>query len=129
MQATILSLLNNPMGNAAVQSAQGMMRGGPGGHGGFLAGGLMSILWTVVIVLAVLWVTRNWDKIKGYVSSTAASFKSSSAPVAQVPLEILQTRYAKGEITREEYETIRRDLVGEPAPSPAPTPEPVAPQA
>ena len=132
MQATILSLLNNPMGNAAVQGAQGLMRGGPGGHGapgGFLLGGLGSILWTVVIVLAVLWVTRNWDKIKDYVSSKAASFKSSNASVAQVPLKILQTRYAKGEITREEYETIRRDLVGEPAPAPAPTPEPVAPQA
>lgn len=133
MQSMILSLLNNPMGNAAVQGAQGMMRGGPGGHGGpggFLLGGLGSILWTVVIVLAVLWVTRNWAKIKGYVSSTAASLKGSGAPVAtQAPLEILQIRYAKGEITREEYEAIRRDLTGEPAPAPAPAPEPVAPQA
>lgn len=129
MQATILSLLNNPMGNAAVQSAQGMMRGGHGAPGGFLLGGLGSILWTVLIVLAVLWVTRNWASIKGYVSRKAASFQSSTTPVAQVPLEILQTRYAKGEITREEYETIRRDLVGEPAPAPAPTPEPVTPQA
>ena len=73
MQATILSLLNNPMGNAAVQGAQGMMRGGHGGPGGFLLGGVGSILWTVVIVLAVLWVTRNWDKIKGYASRTASS--------------------------------------------------------
>lgn len=132
MQTMILSLLNNPMGNAAVQGAQGMMRGGPGGHGGpggFFLGGLGSILWTVVIVLAVLWVTRNWDKIKGYASRTASSFQGGSAVVAQAPLEILQTRYAKGEITREEYETIRRDLVGEPAPVAAPAPEPVGPQA
>jgi hypothetical protein len=48
---------------------------------------------------------------------------------SQAPLEILQTRYAKGEITREEYETIRRDLTGEPAPAPAPAAEPVTTQA
>ena len=134
MQPMILSLLNNPMGNAAVQSAQGMaqglMRGGPGGHGGgFMVGGLMSVLWTVVIVLAVLWVTRNWDSIKGYANRAASSLKVGSAPVSQAPLEILQMRYAKGEITREEYDTIRRDLTGEPAPAAAPAAEPVAPQA
>lgn len=132
MQSMILALLNNPMGNAAVQGAQDMMRGAPGrpgGHGGFFLGGLGSMLWTVLIVLAVLWVTRNWDKIKGYASRTASSFKSTSASVAQAPLEILQTRYAKGEITREEYETIRGDLMGEPAAAPAPAPEPVTPQA
>lgn len=129
MQSTIFYLLNNPMGNAA---AQGMMRGGPGGHGGgFLLGGLMSVLWTVLIVLAVLWVTRNWASIKDYARRTASSLTPSSSAAGQVPLEILQTRYAKGEITREEYETIRRDLTGEPTPAstPAPAAEPVAPQA
>lgn len=28
----------------------------------------------------------------------------------QTPIEVLKTRYAKGEISREEYEQIRRDL-------------------
>lgn len=129
MQATMLYLLNTPMVNAA---AQGIMRGGPGGHGGggFLLGGLMSVLWTVLIVLAVLWVTRNWASIKDYARRTASSLTpSSGSATSQAPLEILQTRYAKGEITREEYETIRRDLTGEPAPAPAPTPEPVTAQA
>ena len=130
MQSTIFYLLNNPMGNAA---AQGIMRGGPGGHGGggFLLGGLMSVLWTVLIVLAVLWVTRNWSSIKDYARRTASSLTPSGSATSQAPLEILQTRYAKGEITREEYETIRRDLTGEPAPAPAAAPaaDPVAPQA
>jgi len=123
-------LLNNPMGNA---TAEGIMRGGPGGHGGggFLLGGLMSVLWTVLIVLAVLWVTRNWSRIKEYAQRTASSLTPSSSAASQAPLEILQIRYAKGEITREEYEAIRRDLAGEPAPAPtaAPAAEPVAPQA
>lgn len=119
MQATMFYLLNNPMGAMA---AQGLMRGGPGGHGGgFLLGGLMSVLWTVLIVLAVLWVTRNWDKVKDYTRRTASSLTPSSGSAAsQGPLEILQSRYAKGEITREEYETIRRDLTGEPAPAAEP---------
>jgi uncharacterized membrane protein len=80
----------------------------------------MSVLWTVLIVLAVLWVTRNWGSIKGYAQRTASSLQSSvtSSATSQAPLEILQTRYAKGEITREEYEAIRRDLVGEPKSNP-----------
>lgn len=128
MQSTMFYLLSNPMSNVA---AQGMMRGGPGGHGGgFLLGGLMSVLWTVLIVLAVLWVTRNWASIKDYARRTASSLTpSSGSATSQAPLEILQTRYAKGEITREEYETIRRDLTGEPAPAPAPAADPVTTQA
>ncbi len=110
MQSTITFLANGPAGN--------MVRHAPGG---FFLGGLMSVLWTVLIVLAVLWVTRNWSTIKSYASRTASSIRTSAAPVAvatQTPLEILQTRYAKGEVTREEYETMRRDLGGAPAPAP-----------
>jgi putative membrane protein len=134
MQTSVLYLLDNPMGQAAVNGMNGMMRGGPGGHGfgggGLFLGGLMSVLWTVLIVLAVLWVTRNWASIKEYANRTASSFQSRGGVASsQAPLEILQTRYAKGESTREEYETIRRDLTGEPAPAPAPAAEPVTTQA
>lgn len=134
MQTSFLYLLDNPMGQAAVNGMNGMMRGGPGGHGGggFFLGGVMSVLWTVLIVLAVLWVTRNWASIKEYASRTVSSFQSRGGSASsQAPLEILQTRYAKGEITREEYETIRRDLTGEPASAPAPAPaaEPVTTKA
>ena len=31
-------------------------------------------------------------------------------PAAQTPLAILQTRYAKGEITKEQFEQMQRDL-------------------
>ncbi len=42
---------------------------------------------------------------------------SQSLPPAQTqglqtPLEILKTRYGRGEITREEYDEVRRDLAG-----------------
>ena len=34
------------------------------------------------------------------------------APTSQTPVEILKARYAGGEITREEYDQLRRDLEG-----------------
>jgi putative membrane protein len=117
MQSSLLFLLDSSVGRGV---ANGMMRGGPGG---FFLGGLMSILWTILIVLLVLWVTRNWSSITATLRRTASSLQTSSSSVAgatsQSALEILQTRYAKGEINREEYETIRRDLAGEPATAPA----------
>jgi len=36
--------------------------------------------------------------------------QTGSAPTNQTPEEILKARYARDEITREEYEQIRRDL-------------------
>lgn len=37
---------------------------------------------------------------------------SKPAQTSQAPLETLQARYARGEVTREEYEQMRRDLEG-----------------
>jgi putative membrane protein len=34
------------------------------------------------------------------------------AQTSQTPLEILKARYARGEVTREEYDQIHRDLEG-----------------
>ncbi len=83
----------------------GMM--GPGmmgwGWGGFSPwwGVAMILFWLLVIVgivLLVLWLFRQ------------------GAPTAAGPigerraLEILRERYARGEITRDEYEQMRRDL-------------------
>jgi putative membrane protein len=34
------------------------------------------------------------------------------AQASQTPLEILKARYARGEISREEYDQMRRDLEG-----------------
>ena len=38
--------------------------------------------------------------------------RTGPAQSRQTPLEILQARYARGEISREEYEQMRRDLEG-----------------
>jgi putative membrane protein len=111
MQEGMIYLLNGPLGG-------GMMRGGPGG---FFLGGLLSVVWTALLVLLVLWIVRNWSGITAALRRTASTIQSSSPATGatQTPLEIVQTRYAKGEISREEYEAIRRDLLGEAPPAQA----------
>jgi putative membrane protein len=60
----------------------------------------MAVFWIVVIV-ALVWVARLvWDR---------GGPRESSRP-PETPLEILQRRYARGEIDRAEYEEKRRDL-------------------
>ena len=38
--------------------------------------------------------------------------QSGPASTSQTPLEMLKARYARGEISREEYDQMRRDLEG-----------------
>ena len=38
--------------------------------------------------------------------------QTGSAQTSQTPLEILKARYARGEISREEYDQMRRNLEG-----------------
>ena len=38
--------------------------------------------------------------------------QAGSAQTEQTPLDLLKARYARGEISREEYEQMRRDLEG-----------------
>ena len=84
----------------------GMM--GPGMMGGYGAQGfgftplgaiLPLVFWALIIaggVLLVLWFVR------GGAGRTAASGESA--------LDILKTRYAKGEITKEQFDAMKRDL-------------------
>jgi uncharacterized membrane protein len=96
---------------------------GRGGHeGDFFISGLGTAVWAALIVLLVLWVVRNWshprNPLPGLFQRVTAALSSlrPAAASPQTPVDILQVRYAKGEITREAYETIGRDLLGEPTP-------------
>jgi putative membrane protein len=91
----------------------GMMGGwgmGPGMMGGFgfpLIGGiLMFLFWALVIggiVWLVVWLARG--------GAQSASHTLMNTPsMNQTPLDILKTRYAKGEITKEQFEEMKRDL-------------------
>jgi putative membrane protein len=78
----------------------GMM--GPGMMGGYGIMFIMPILWIVVIGL-IVWAVVAAIRRPG--ESDGAY--GSSAPA----LEILKRRYARGEISKEEYEEKKKDLV------------------
>lgn len=86
-----------------------MMMGGNFGWGGrwvFLGGLMMLLFWGGLIALIVL-------AIRGLIPRYTQNRSEPSSQrngATQSPLEILQIRYAKGEISREDYELIRRDL-------------------
>src|SRR5690348_16155173 len=69
------------------------------GWGGMVFGPLMMVLFLAgIVVLAVLLVRRLG----------AGGHGRESAPPRRTPLEILQERFARGEIDKQEYEERRR---------------------
>ncbi len=78
---------------------------GPGGWGGMMVGGglTMLVFWGGIILLVVL--LARW--IGG-----AGTGHPPAGPPRQSALEILQERYARGEIDKAEYEERRKTLAG-----------------
>jgi len=79
----------------------GMM--GPGMMGGY--GGW----WFMPIIMVVFWGLVIW----GIVALVRGVSTGSAGPSAQADsaLEILKRRYARGEITKQEYEDRKKDLI------------------
>ena len=77
----------------------GGMMGGFGGLGllGGLIGMLFNLLILVGVVLLIVWAVKRFT---GTNPSTGV----------QTPKEILQARYARGEITREQYQQMLTDV-------------------
>ncbi len=59
----------------------------------------MFLFWGLIIVGLVLLMRRLWDH-----------GRSGTGP-AETPLDILRRRYARGEITKEEFDRIKQDLL------------------
>ena len=92
----------------------GGMMGGYGGYGGMMGGYgaqgfgfnpigtiVSLVFWALIIggiVLLVVWLARN------------AGRTALGASAGDAPLDILKARYAKGEITKEQFDAIKRDL-------------------
>jgi putative membrane protein len=79
--------------------------GGMWGWGPWWWGLVMLVFWILILiglVLLIIWLIRQFTQASG------AGGRSGTNRA----LEILQERYARGEITREEYEAMRRDLLG-----------------
>lgn len=84
----------------------GMMGGGFGSFG--LMGGLIGLLFNIAIlvgiVLLIVWAVKQFNRSPGASSQATSSNQPLSAR------EILDVRYVRGELTREEYQTRLGDI-------------------
>jgi putative membrane protein len=71
--------------------------GGMGLFGGWI-GLILNLAIIIGIVFLVVWAVKRFTG-------------GTNSPTAQTPREILQTRYARGEITREQYQQMLNDLI------------------
>jgi putative membrane protein len=84
----------------------GMMGGGMmGGFG--LIGLLLNLVVIAGIVLLVIWAVRQFSS-NG--QGTGLLGQLNNRPAEATPREIVAERYARGEITREQYQEILSDL-------------------
>lgn len=72
-----------------------------------LWGGLMMILFWGAIIALIVWAIQI---VTGRDSSQ--TYPSHTSPSARTPLGIAEERYARGEISREEFQRIKGDLEG-----------------
>jgi putative membrane protein len=68
-----------------------------GGYGFGLIGLLFNLAILVGIVILIVWAVRRFSS-------------GTSLSGGQTPREILQMRYARGEVTRDQYQQILKDL-------------------
>ncbi len=66
-------------------------------------GGIFFVLFWVLIIGGAIWLILTLTR-----GSTGVA--APPPPAAQTPLDILKLRYAKGEITKEQYDQMRADL-------------------
>jgi putative membrane protein len=74
-----------------------MMYWGYGGGWWMVMGMIFMIIFWAAVIWFVVWGVRRWGR---HVSDNGGT----------TPLEIAKTRYAKGEITREQFEEIKKNL-------------------
>jgi len=78
---------------------------------GFGMGGLglifMLLFWGVIIALAIWLLSSLFPRVK---NMSSPPFTTQHDEPSQTPLEILQRRYARGEISKTEYEEMRQGL-------------------
>ncbi len=80
-----------------------------GGFGMLGWGILMMLFWVVVIIGAILIVA--W-LVKTTQARGASDHSRSVSNAGQEPLDILRTRYVRGEITKEQFEELKSHLSG-----------------
>ena len=79
------------------------MLGGWGGGGFFPFHGIFSLLLLVLVIVAVVWLVRAMLRPQD---------RTSRAERRTAGLDILDQRYARGELSRDEYLQKRGDVLG-----------------
>lgn len=75
-----------------------------GNGGGWMFGGwIFMILFWVLVIVALIAIVRS-------ITFGGHSVHRDLPPPHKTPLQILQERYARGEIEKEEYDQKRKDL-------------------
>ncbi|MGD2270671.1 MAG: SHOCT domain-containing protein [Desulfobacterales bacterium] len=96
----ILGPLTNPADALAGWGNYGSWHMGPGMTGGWGMGWIMLIFWILVLVGLIL-------IIRWLVQMTGGEKRPTRSSRA---IDILKERYARGEINKAEYETMKKDL-------------------
>jgi putative membrane protein len=79
-----------------------MMWGWYGGMGWWMVfGGIIFILFWGLIIYLIVWGIRRFSGSRG-----------TGGPDQRSPLDIAKERYARGEISKEQFDQIKRDLSG-----------------
>ncbi len=78
------------------------------GLGFFGIGMLVMVLFWVAVIGGGIWLVMTLAR--GGQGQSASRSLTTGAPAGQTPLDILKARYAKGEITKEQFEAMRHDL-------------------
>jgi putative membrane protein len=84
-----------------------MWHAGDGMGWWMLWGGLMMILFWGGIIALIVWAIQSVTRRE---FSQTESPRTSPSP--RTPVDIAKERYARGEISREEFQQIKRDLEG-----------------
>ncbi len=78
------------------------MWGWYGGMGWWMVfGGILFVIFWGLIIYLIVWAIRRFSAPSG-----------TGTPGQRSPLDIAKERYARGEITKEQYDQIKRDLSG-----------------
>lgn len=83
------------------------------GMGMWGLGALVMIAFWVLVIGGAVWLVMTLVRgTQSQVSPTTnpPALSTGAVKLDQAPLDILKTRYAKGEITKEQFEEMRRDL-------------------
>jgi putative membrane protein len=75
------------------------------GGGWFPGMGIMMALVCVGVIVLIVWGITRLVRHKGCCASTTATTLTK-----QPPVDIAKERYAKGELTKEQFEQIKKDL-------------------